>query len=66
MSFQFEEQLRNAEDVNDSVHDQAKARAVVLYYCSRMFTVCRICRSIAKQAALSMIKPEHPAFWNWN
>ncbi|KAL5476400.1 SPO22_3 [Sanghuangporus weigelae] len=32
----FEEQLRNSEDDGDGTHEQAKARAVVLYYCSRM------------------------------
>ncbi|KAL5534754.1 hypothetical protein ACEPAG_1218 [Sanghuangporus baumii] len=32
----FEEQLRNSEDDGDGTHEQAKARVVVLYYCSRM------------------------------
>ncbi|KAL5518460.1 SPO22 [Sanghuangporus vaninii] len=32
----FEEQLRNSEGDGDGIHEQAKARAVVLYYCSRM------------------------------
>ncbi|KAH8111444.1 meiosis protein SPO22/ZIP4 like-domain-containing protein [Phellopilus nigrolimitatus] len=36
----FEEQLRNSEDATNT-HDQAKARAVVLYYCSRMLTAWR-------------------------
>ena len=39
LGFQFEEQLRNVEDDSNGAHDQAKARAVVLYFCSRMLTV---------------------------
>lgn len=39
LSLQFEEQLRNSEDDSDDIHEQAKARAVVLYYCSRMLAV---------------------------
>ena len=36
---QFEEQLRDSGDVSDGTHDQAKARASIVYYCSRMVTV---------------------------
>lgn len=36
---QFEEQLRNTDDSTSGPQEQAKARAVMLYYCSRMLTV---------------------------
>ncbi|EJD04521.1 uncharacterized protein FOMMEDRAFT_146421 [Fomitiporia mediterranea MF3/22] len=39
--FQFEEQLQNAEDVDNGAHDQTRARAVILYYCSRMLAAWR-------------------------
>ncbi|KAI5118182.1 hypothetical protein M0805_004995 [Coniferiporia weirii] len=37
----FEEQLRNTEDITICAYDQAKARATVLYYHSRMLTAWR-------------------------
>ena len=44
LSIQFEEQLRNSEDATDGTHNQAKARATVAYYCSRMVTVSMVCK----------------------
>lgn len=44
ISIKFEEQLRNSADASDGTYDQAKARATVAYYCSRMIIVGSMCK----------------------
>ncbi|OCB89780.1 hypothetical protein A7U60_g3040 [Sanghuangporus baumii] len=51
----FEEQLRNSEDDGDGIHEQAKARAVVLYYCSRMLAAWQSSNDAIAQFMLEKI-----------